>query len=381
MGDVSSFNSVVVSILRIVSRLRGKMKYLTYLCFILATVEIASGLLHKLFKKEKEDCEIIWEEHQEPHCTTIYEPHCETKYSDKCHTEYTTECKPKYEQKCKTEYDTECKTENVKECSTEYVEKCTDEYTEECWDEWKDVCHNHPECQTTYEEHCEQLFKKHCYGGSKKGKKWRRDVAEELVNGEEDDEEFDELKKISTSELLDIVSESHESNDNDDFCSSKQKRHIHHKIAKLLKKGKGEETCEHIPAGEHCEKVPVEHCHDVEKCSKEIHRECKQVPHQKCWQEPQENCWQVPHEKCWDEPKEKCWDEPREKCWEEPSQVCTRVPHERCIKEPHEHCTDHPKEHCQNVVVKVAKKHCHKKNKKDKKGHKLIEKLFKKGKW
>merc|ERR1712142_336912 len=219
-----------VSILRIISRLRGKMKYLTYLCFILATVEIASGLLHKLFKKDKEECEIIWEEHQEPHC----------------HTEYTTECKPKYEQKCKTEYETECKTENVKECSTEYVEKCeteyiekcTDEYTEECWDEWKDVCHSHtvhshPECQTNFEEHCEQLFKKHCYGGSKKGKKWRRDVAEELVNGEEDDEEFDELKKISTSELLDIVSESHESNDNDDFGSSKQKRHIHHKIAKL----------------------------------------------------------------------------------------------------------------------------------------------------
>merc|ERR1711862_82287 len=118
-----------------------------------------------------------------------------------------------------------------------------------------------------------------------------------------------------------------------------------------------------IPVGEQCEKVPVEHCHDVER-SKEIRRECKQVPHQKCWQEPQENRWQVPHEKCWDEP----------------SQVCTQVPHEKCVKEPQEHCTDHPKEQCENVVVKVAKKHCHKKDKKEKKGHKLIEKLFKKGK-
>merc|ERR1719187_2349750 len=213
------------------------MKYLVYLCLILATVEVASGLLHKLFKKEVEKCE------------------------------------------------------------TEYIEKCTDEYTEECWDEVKDVCHNHPECQTTFEDRCEQLFKKQCHGGSKKGKKWRRDVAEVLVNGQEDDEEFDEdeLKKISTAELLDIVSESHdESNDNDELSgSSKQKRHIHHKIAKLLKK-KGKESCEHIPVGEQCEKVPVEHCRDVEKCSKEIIRECKQVPHQKCWQEPQENCWQVP---------------------------------------------------------------------------------------
>jgi len=367
------------------------MKHLAYLCLLLATVGVASGFFHKLFKK-KEECDIIWEEHTQPHCSTSYEKHCVTEYSDKCHTEYTTECKPTYEKQCKTQYERVCKEENVKECTTEYVDKCetenieecTTEYTEECWDEWDDVCHKHPECHTTYVDHCEPVFKKHCHGhgGKKKGKKWRRDVAEELVNEEDDEEEFDELKNMSTAEVLDILSDPQDDYvDHDSYGSSKQKRHIADKIHKFLKKGKKKEKCETIDAGEQCEKVPVENCHDVESCSKEIRRECKKVPHQKCWQEPHEKCWQVPHEKCWDEPHEKCWDEPHEKCWDEPSKVCTQVPWEKCSKEPYDHCTDHPKEYCEDVKVKVARRHCRQKDKKDKKkGAKFLEKLFKKDK-
>merc|ERR1712025_438358 len=366
------------------------MKHFAYLCLLLATVGVASGFFHKLFKK-KEECDIIWEEHTQPHCSTSYEKHCVTEYSDKCHTEYSTECKPTYEKQCKTEYERVCKEEHVKECTTEYVDKCateyieecTTEYTEECWDEWDDVCHKHPECQTTYVDHCEPVFKKHCHGhdAKKKGKKWRRDVAEELVNEEDDDEEFDELKNMSTAEVLDILSDPQDDYaDQDSYGSSKQKRHITDKIHKFLKKGKKKEKCETIPVGEHCEKVPVENCRDVESCSKEVRRECKKIPHQKCWQEPHEKCWQVPHEKCWDEPHEKCWDEPHEKRWDEPSQFCTQVPWEKCSKEPYDHCTDHPKEYCEDVMVKVARRHCRQKDKKEKKGAKFLEKLFKKDK-
>merc|ERR1719369_968311 len=154
--------------------------------------------------------------------------------------------------------------------------------------------------------------------------------------------------------------------------ANREKRDLAKKIHKLFKKGKKEE-CETVHHGEHCEKVPVENCHDVEKCTKEIHRECKKVPHQKCWQEPHEKCWQVPHETCVDVPQEKCWDEPRESCWDEPKLVCTQVPWEQCTKEPHEQCSQHPKEHCESVKVKVARRHCREAKKEKGKKEKLRE--------
>merc|ERR1711936_995270 len=200
----------------------------------------------------------------------------------------------------------------------------------------KTNCHSHPECHTTYVDHCEPVFKKQCRGGGKKkGKKFKRDVAKELVHSEEEDVDEDEdedlevIRKMSTAELLDIMAESEDGENSSN--RSKEKRDIAAKIHKLFKKGKKEE-CETVHHGEHCEKVPVENCHDVEKCTKEIHRECKKIPHEKCWQEPHEKCWQVPHETCVDVPHEKCWEEPRESCWDEPKQVCTQVPWEKCSK-------------------------------------------------
>merc|ERR1711887_214056 len=106
------------------------------------------------------------------------------------------------------------------------------------------------------------------------------------------DEDLKVIKNISTAELLDIITESEE----EETSSHKEKRDIAAKIHKLFKKGKKEE-CESIHHGEHCEKVPVENCHDVEKCTKEVHRECK-VPHEKCWQEPHEHCTDQPQEHC-----------------------------------------------------------------------------------
>ena len=46
--------------------------------------------------------------------------------------------------------------------------------------------------------------------GEKKGKKIKRDVAEELVHSEDNDEELKDIKKMSTAELLDIIAEAEE---------------------------------------------------------------------------------------------------------------------------------------------------------------------------
>merc|ERR1712179_150768 len=270
-----------MGIVHLTSRENGTMKILLISCLLLATLDSSAGFLKKLWKKGKEEeCDIIWEEHYQPHCTTSYQKHCEQKFLDKCHTEYTTECKEGHEKQCKTEYDTQCKTEYVKQCSdeyhekceTEYIEQCETEFTEECWDEPKTNCHSHPECHTTYVDHCEPVFKKQCSGGSKKkGKKIKRDVAKELVHSEEEDvdEDLEVIRKMSTAELLDIMAESEDEENSSN--RSKEKRDIAAKIHKLFKKGKKEE-CETVHHGEHCEKVPVENCHDVEKCTKEIHR-------------------------------------------------------------------------------------------------------------
>merc|ERR1711887_155532 len=159
------------------SRPDGTMRILLFSCLLLATLGLSSGgILKKLKKllKDEEECDVVWEEHYQPHCTTRYEKHCEHKYLDKCHTEYTTECKEGHERQCKTEYDTQCKTEYAKQCSNEYHEKC------------------------------EPVYKKQCHGGGKKkGKKFKRDVAKELVHSEDDfddddDEDLEDIKKMST---------------------------------------------------------------------------------------------------------------------------------------------------------------------------------------
>merc|ERR1712055_441323 len=253
-------------------------------------------------------------------------------------------------------------------------------YTEQCWEEQENVCKSHPECHTTYVDHCTPLFKKHCHEeeskkDKKSHKKWKREAVDDDEETAEEKAATENLKKLSAADLLEIAQDAAiaESENKD----GKEKRGVE-KIGKLalklinkhLKKGdkknKGGDQCEDIPHGEHCEKVAVEKCQDVEKCWKEPKTQCKKVPHEKCWQEPHENCWDEPHEKCWkvpeekchQEPHEQCWQEPHETCWEEPQQVCWQEPHEKCWEEPQEHCTQHPKEHCDYVKVKVAKRWC-----------------------
>merc|ERR1712181_145634 len=252
----------------------------------------------------------------------------------------------------------------------------------QCWEEQENVCKSHPECHTSYVDHCTPLFKKVCSeeDDSKKGKKdkdkkgghkkWKREAIED-----EEEAETEKLKKLSAADLLEIAQDAAiaEAENND----GKEKRGIK-KIGKLalkliknhLKKDdKKGSQCEDVPHGEHCEKVAVEKCHDVEKCWKEPKTQCKKVPHEKCWQEP--------HEKCWNEPQEKCWQEAHQKCWDEPKQVCWQEPHEKCWEEPHEQCTQHPKEHCDYVKVKVAKRWCPEKKEKEDSGKKFWKKVGK----
>merc|ERR1712034_209782 len=206
------------------------------------------------------------------------------------------------------------------------------------------------------------------------------DDEEEISEDEKADAE--KLKKLSAAELLEIAQDAAIAEAENKDGKVKRGEKIGEKIGKLalklinkhLKKGDkkkkhGGPQCEDIPHGEHCEKVPVEKCHDVEKCWKEPKTQCKKVPHEKCWQEPHEKCWQVPEEKCHQEPHEKCWQEPHETCWEEPKQVCW--------EEPHEHCTQHPKEHCDYVKVKVAKGWCPEKKEKEGAGRKFWKKVGK----
>merc|ERR1711875_87431 len=89
---------------------------------------------------------------------------------------------------------------------------------------------------------------------------------------------IEEVKKMSTAELLELISEQDDEESENDAPEQKQKRHIVDKLNKLLGKGKkSKEVCEDIQHGEHCEKAPVENCHDVEKCRTEPRRQCKQV--------------------------------------------------------------------------------------------------------
>merc|ERR1712071_453501 len=67
-----------------------------------------------------EECQVIWEEHKQPHCST----------------EYDEQCTEEHVQQCKTEYENQCSTEYQNQCSTEYTTSCEQEYTQEC-QQWR----------------------------------------------------------------------------------------------------------------------------------------------------------------------------------------------------------------------------------------------------
>jgi len=183
-------------------------------------------------KTQNNDCHIVWEDHQKPHCTTEYEKichdetveqcktdydkQCTTEYKDECSTEYTTACEQEYKQECrnweedeclsssetvcKTEYSKECTESTEKQCTTEYSQQCSTsyedqcttvqdkecwdeptqecktEYDEECWTEDKQQCSNHPKCHTSYEEKCSTEHQTVCES-SRRGKKSKRSLA------------------------------------------------------------------------------------------------------------------------------------------------------------------------------------------------------------
>merc|ERR1712083_249854 len=57
-----------------------------------------------------------------------------------------------------------------------------------------------------------------------KGKKFKRDVAEELVHSEDDDEDLEDIKKMSTAELLEIIAEAED--DDEEYTSGETERSV-----------------------------------------------------------------------------------------------------------------------------------------------------------
>merc|ERR1712119_71409 len=361
MGRVLSVASVehhlkVVLLLRV--DLFLKMKFWAFLTLLLVVIELdqSEAFLKKLFKKDKKDdkkCEVRWEEHTQPHCTTTYDKKCEQEYKDECSTEYATEC----------------------------------------WEEQEQVCSSHPECSTQHEQKCSTTYQRVCQDGGKKGKKGKGKFKREAVEyAPEEEAAIEEIKTMSAGELLELAQDVAISEDLDekvqlgDASPHKRKKRVAGIIAlKLIKKylkygdDDYDEDCHDVPHQQGAS-VPVERCHDVKKCHNKPTTKCQKTPHQKCWQEPHEVCQDVPHQKCWQEPHENCWEVPNEKCWEEPHQKCWQVPHEKCVQVAHDRCWEVPQEHCDYVKVKVAKKWCLEKDKKNKnkKGDKWDKKIWKK---
>merc|ERR1712119_92357 len=288
MGRVLSVASVehhlkVVLLLRV--DLFLKMKFWAFLTLLLVVIELdqSEAFLKKLFKKDKKDdkkCEVRWEEHTQPHCTTTYDKKCEQEYKDECSTEYATECKQEYTTECKTEYSQECETEYTEHCQTEYTkecteeteEKCTTEYTEECWEEQEQVCSSHPECSTQHEQKCSTTYQRVCQDNGKKGKKGKKGKGkfkrEAVEYAPEEEAAIEEIKTMSAGELLELAQDVAISEDLDekdvqlgDASPHKRKKRVAGIIAlKLIKKylKYGDDDYK-----EDCHDVPHPHCASV----------------------------------------------------------------------------------------------------------------------
>merc|ERR1712234_80958 len=146
----------------------------------------------------EENCQVVWEEHKQPHCSTDYKQVCEDGYEEKCTTEYVRECVTDNQRKCSTDYveqctpttETKCATEYTNQCSTIYeqschtvqdqqcwdepVQECSTTYEEQCWTEDKRECSSVPECSTIYDKQCSTSYRTECNEGNKKKKLFKR---------------------------------------------------------------------------------------------------------------------------------------------------------------------------------------------------------------
>merc|ERR1711872_544543 len=170
------------------------------------------GKLTSKLKGGGEECKVIWEEHQQPHCSTEYVQVCDDTYDEQCTTEYVRQCSTEYEQqctkeckivterrcdddvcepvtevKCETEYANECSTKYEQSCSTvqeqecwnEPVQECSTVYDDHCWTENKQQCSTVPECNTIYDKQCDVTYKTVCNDAYSKSK---RSVPDEPAN-------------------------------------------------------------------------------------------------------------------------------------------------------------------------------------------------------
>merc|ERR1711872_598875 len=96
----------------------------------------------------EENCQVVWEEHKQPHCSTDYKQECKHYEEDECVNLTERKCSTDYVEQCTPTTETKCATEYTNQCSTIYEQSCHTVQDQQCWDEPVQ------ECSTTYEEQC-----------------------------------------------------------------------------------------------------------------------------------------------------------------------------------------------------------------------------------
>jgi len=340
----------------------------------------------KIFVKHGgEECDIIWQEIEKPHCSTTYEQVCTEEHVEQCSTEYEQQCTMEYKDQCSVHQDKECWDEPSQECSTVYDEKC--------WTEEKEDCVTEPKCTTVYDNKCTTSHKTICASegyGKSRGKRSAGLLGllglSKKYGGEENCWMVPETScrmlpkphaptnsgyNLAEPAYAPAFSLKHKRDttitnqymkmtgghqkchtvyktvcqDSTGGVKSRGKRSLSSGVAGLLdiiKKKKGEQDeCWEVPET-HCAKVPISKCHDEKKCWP--------VPFKQCSKEPRQECWTVN--------KQQCKVTPRKECHQVPNQVCNQVPHQKCWTEPQQKCWNEPKKHCTTITAKAAKRVC-----------------------
>ena len=292
----------------------------------------------KLFKKLKalDQCEVVWENVEHPHCETSWRQKCSPVSRTECDTEYVEKCTEETETQCRTEEVEQCETKHVDFCETEAVEHCIDtvetrceeQQVEECWEELENDCKTKKECGTKLDEVCSTITKWVCdkpkpepepepesrhssRSSDFKGtslftnplkKIMKRSAEKKLVKNVED-EMMTRFENLSMRDLLDLSDKMNEEDfdeagDNADLERSLQSRSKRGIMLGHLAGAVGlsalynkflstQEECRQVEVP-HCAEVPVETCHDVRTCQEAVVPRCRQVVQEVCRDQPGE---------------------------------------------------------------------------------------------
>ena len=227
-----------------------------------------------------------------------------------------------------TEYLDKCETMGVERCEEETVEKCMTDWVEECWEEDQQNCRTSKECSTVSKNVCSKIFQWVCTKTEPKPKPQLHDHglgdsvlsnpirsllkrSLEVAHPQELEEEdsmvmFEKFEKLPTKELLRLVDEMseddfREENEAETRLMEKQmgrsKRSALATIAgaigisSLYKKFLSTQDNCYKKKMPHCAEVPVESCHDVQKCETVRVPRCKKEPVKKCWEVCTDQTW------------------------------------------------------------------------------------------